>query len=171
MLFPNIWTLPPFQRNCHHWCTTRLVTNMLHDCRPAEAWLPYDILLTVTENAQRVEPELTARSCTPELWVPGSLENSRVVWIITNPFCIRCCKFWTSLTSVAEPAQFQMTPDIKTSKGIIPGERAGNAVGPPCPTHLYGDILFENPPYARRKCGWPLTCMNHKWFFRESPNC
>jgi len=64
-------------------------------------WLPCECLLTVTANAQHANTELTARSCTPELRIPGSLENSRSCLNHLKSFCIRRCKFWKSLNSVA----------------------------------------------------------------------
>ena len=37
--------------------------------------------------------------------------------------------------------------------GFKSGQRAGHAVGPPCPIHCSGNTLFKNVRIATRKCG------------------
>jgi hypothetical protein len=138
--------------------------NHQHDtkqiCCMIVALLKLGFVVTVyrlATNTQRVNSEFTARSCTPELWVPGSLEKfqgsyeSRQIHFIFDAAISG--RHWLLQPNIAR---------YKKSKGINPVERAGNAVDPLCPIH--GNTLFENPPTTRRKCGLPLSCMKHKWF-------
>ena len=127
----------------------------LHGFRMAVCWL--------TANA-RVNPGLTARSRAPQLLVPSSLENSsgRMNHLRSILYSMLHVLDVTECCSISR--RFQIPPRYKKSKGIEPGQRAGNSVRPPGSIHFYRNTLFENPPTARRNCGVPMSCLDHKWF-------
>ena len=51
-------------------------------------------------------------------------------------------------------------PHKRKSNGFKSGERAGRAIGPPRPIHLFAKCRFKNCLATRLKCGGAPSCIN-----------
>ena len=66
----------------------------------------------------------------------GHWKIQGVAQINSNPFCIQCCKPWTSPTSL------ELTTVLEVPRNLE--ERGSHAVGPPRPIHCPRNTLFKN---------------------------
>jgi len=82
---------------------------------------------------------------------------SGVERIMLHSVCVRCCQYWTSLTSVAQKV-YCGCPRRQEYKGFKSGEQAGHAVCPSLPIRCFWYTLFKNCRKWRSKCGWIPVC-------------
>jgi len=117
----------------------------------ASLWMPADSY-SKCSTCQHWTHRKKLHAWTANSWITGEfqelLESSQILLYST----LQILEV-TEFCSINR--RLQMSPDIKKVEKFKPGERAGNAVGPPFPIHFYKNPLFKNLPTARRKFGGP----------------
>ena len=135
----------------------------INEHRPPEAYFLSYGLLTIKENMLTVSvmsfKQDFARlvsNCLLRWNIPG------VIWIISNPLCVCCCKPWRSPIFVAWTVDFRY-PQRFESKWMESGEGTGHADSSLSPIHCSGKTLFKNSRTARWKFGAAPSFLNRKW--------
>ena len=77
--------------------------------------------------------------------------------IVAKSSVILAFKFVISGTGVENTLSLTH-PYKKESKGVISGDRGGQAVGPSLPIHLFGNVASKNRRTCEPQCGGAPSC-------------